>query len=179
MGLVDDARWAAFESKRTAIDEASDWVKRVHLHPGRLSAEQLTSVFGQEVPRQEASLAALLRRPGISLEALLGLLPPEEAHQMDATVCQQVDIQFKYEGYIQRQEDEIGRRQSQEDTPLPEDLDYASVRGLSVEVRQVLVAARPATVGQAGRLPGLTPAAISLLLIHLKRMRGRAVERAA
>jgi tRNA uridine 5-carboxymethylaminomethyl modification enzyme len=90
-----------------------------------------------------------------------------------------VDIQFKYEGYIQRQEDEIGRRQSQEDTPLPEDLDYASVRGLSVEVRQVLVAARPATVGQAGRLPGLTPAAISLLLIHLKRMRGRAVERAA
>jgi tRNA uridine 5-carboxymethylaminomethyl modification enzyme len=125
-------------------------------------------------------LAALLRRPGISLEALLGLLPPEDIHVMDAAVCQQVDIQFKYEGYIQRQEDEIERRQSQEDTPLPEDLDYASVRGLSVEVRQVLVAARPATVGQAGRLPGVTPAAISLLLIHLKRMgRGRAVERAA
>ena len=180
MGLVDDARWAAFETKRTAIDQAGDWVKRVHLHPSRLSAEQLASVFGQEPPRQEASLAALLRRPGISLEALLGLLPPEDVHVMDAAVSQQVDIQFKYEGYIQRQEDEIERRQSQEDTPLPEDLDYAAVRGLSVEVRQVLVAARPATVGQAGRLPGVTPAAISLLLIHLKRMgRGRAVERAA
>jgi len=113
-------------------------------------------------------MSELLRRPAVSYPALHALPGAGEAVQ-DPAVAEQVEIATKYEGYIERQHEEIARRRVEEDMPLPGDLDYASVRGLSIEVRQKLDVHRPETVGQAARISGVTPAAISLLLVHLKR----------
>ena len=125
------------------------------------------------MPNQEALAAILLKRPNVRLAQLATLMPSFGANAMPLDVLQQVETHIKYEGYILRQAEEVARRATQETTALPEDFDYASVRGLSSEVCQRLLAARLQTIGQASRLSGVTPAAISLLLIHLKRQRAR------
>jgi tRNA uridine 5-carboxymethylaminomethyl modification enzyme len=123
--------------------------------------------LGQPIER-EYTLHELLRRPNVSYRSL-SLISPTVADMEDSTVMEQVEIQAKYQGYIARQQDEIGRREGQDALPLPADLDYAEVRGLSIEARQVLARQRPETLGQAARISGITPAAISLLLVHLRR----------
>ncbi len=165
LGLVDDVRWAAFEAKREAIEQEQQRLRDTLARPGKVAdAEQ---VLGGELSR-EYRLDELLRRPDVSYEDLFKLLP-ELAPVADPAVAEQVEIQAKYAGYIERQRDEIERSQRHESTVLPEDFDYAAVRGLSAEVREKLQRNRPTTLGQASRIPGVTPAAISLLLVYLKK----------
>ncbi|MDP4801533.1 MAG: tRNA uridine-5-carboxymethylaminomethyl(34) synthesis enzyme MnmG, partial [Burkholderiaceae bacterium] len=173
LGLVDDGRWAAFEAKQEAIAIALERLRSTYVHPSRFGRQALEAVFSEEVPNQEALAAILLKRPNVRLAQLATLMPSFGANAMPLDVLQQVETHIKYEGYILRQAEEVARRATQETTALPEDFDYASVRGLSSEVCQRLLAARPQTIGQASRLSGVTPAAISLLLIHLKRQRAR------
>ena len=167
LGVVDDARWGAFCRKRDAIEQERERLKVTYVGPGSVPSEVATRILGQPLER-ERSLSELLRRPAVSYPALHALPGAGEAVQ-DPAVAEQVEIATKYEGYIERQHEEIARRRVEEDMPLPGDLDYASVRGLSIEVRQKLDVHRPETVGQAARISGVTPAAISLLLVHLKR----------
>jgi tRNA uridine 5-carboxymethylaminomethyl modification enzyme len=140
----------------------STWV-----NPKTLSIEDSTRLLGKGIER-EYSLADLLRRPAVSYSDLM-TLPGESGGVVDPDVTQQVEIQTKYQGYIDRQQDEIARHEHNELTRLPQDLDYRQVHGLSVEVQQKLNQHKPETVGQASRIQGMTPAAISLLLVHLKR----------
>ncbi len=165
LGLVDDERWAAFETKREAIEQEQQRLKGTLARPGKLtSAEQ---ILGGELSR-EYRLDELLRRPDVSYEDLFKLLPELEP-VADPAVAEQVTIQAKYAGYIDRQRDEIERSLRHESTVIPEEFDYAAVRGLSAEVAEKLARNRPATLGHASRIPGVTPAAISLLLVHLKK----------
>jgi tRNA uridine 5-carboxymethylaminomethyl modification enzyme len=167
LGVVDDARWDAFCRKRDAIARELERVKSTYVNPRVVAALDAERVLGQPLER-ERTLADLLRRPGVtyaSLHTLEGAGAPVE----DATVAEQVEIATKYAGYIDRQQVEIARQLEQESTRLPDDLDYRSVRGLSIEVQQKLNAHRPETLGHAARISGVTPAAISLLLVHLKR----------
>ncbi|MCW8828029.1 MAG: tRNA uridine-5-carboxymethylaminomethyl(34) synthesis enzyme MnmG [Gammaproteobacteria bacterium] len=165
LGLVDDVRWAVFEVKREAIEAEQQRLHRTFVHPGKApNAEQ---VLGGELGR-EYRLAELLRRPDVEYSDLFKLMP-ELVPVDDPQVAEQVAIQAKYAGYIERQREEIEKARRHEDTALPEDLDYAQVRGLSTEVQEKLAKNRPATIGQASRIPGLTPAAISILLVHLKK----------
>ncbi|MBT7950794.1 MAG: tRNA uridine-5-carboxymethylaminomethyl(34) synthesis enzyme MnmG [Gammaproteobacteria bacterium] len=167
LGLVDDERWQAFSVKKEAIESEQQRLEKIWLTPERVSEEEVTRVFGEPLAR-EYSLMQLLRRPEISHEALMGL-DAVENHELSDEVAFQVEVQAKYHGYIERQEEEIARNLRDEDARLPEDLDYADVRGLSAEVTQKLNAQRPHTLGLASRLPGITPAAISILRIHLKK----------
>jgi len=168
LGLVDDTRWAAFEAKREAIELEQQRLRTTLARPGKVAnAEQL---LGGELAR-EYRLDELLRRPDVSYHDLFALLP-ELQPVADPLVAEQVEIQAKYAGYIERQREEIERQQRNEHTVLPEELDYAEVRGLSAEVQEKLAKNRPGTVGQASRIPGITPAAISLLLVHLKKRSG-------
>jgi len=167
LGVVDDARWDAFCRKRDAIEQERERLKVTYVGPGSVPSEVAIRILGQPLER-ERSLSELLRRPAVSYPALHALPGAGEAVQ-DPAVAEQVEIATKYEGYIERQHEEIARRRVEEDMPLPGDLDYASVRGLSIEVRQKLGVHRPETVGQAARISGVTPAAISLLLVHLRR----------
>ncbi len=167
LGLVDDARWRAFEAKREAIEREQQRLRSIWVQPGGRAAEVVERMLGQPLSR-EASLLELLKRPEMSYAKLV-LLPEAGPGVGDSAVAEQVQIQARYDGYITRQHAEIERTRRHEETALPEDLDYARVRGLSSEVRQKLAAQRPATLGQAARIPGVTPAAISLLLVHLKK----------
>jgi tRNA uridine 5-carboxymethylaminomethyl modification enzyme len=169
LGLIDDARWTAYGRKRDAIERETARLKSTWVNPATLPPEAAISVLGQPIER-EYSLHELLRRPNVSYESLtLISLPDKET--IDGAAAEQVEIQAKYEGYISRQHQEVARRLNQESARLPADLDYAQVRGLSIEVRQTLSRQRPETVGQAARISGVTPAAISLLLVHLRRRR--------
>ncbi|MHB1142082.1 MAG: tRNA uridine-5-carboxymethylaminomethyl(34) synthesis enzyme MnmG [Sulfuricaulis sp.] len=167
LGLIDEARWRRFSDKRDMIAREQERLKQTWLRPEALPETEAVRVMGQPLAR-EASLMELLRRPEVSYEALLSL-PGAGVAVADAEVAQQLEIQAKYAGYIERQAQEIELHRRHEETALPPDLDYHIVHGLSVEARQKLAAHRPATLGQAGRLSGMTPAAISLLLIHLRR----------
>jgi tRNA uridine 5-carboxymethylaminomethyl modification enzyme len=167
LGLVDDARWDAFCRKRDAIAREHARLSATRLSPLAIDPEVASRVLGQPLER-EHSLSDLLRRPGVSY-ARLHELPGSGAPVAEPAVFEQVEIAIKYAGYIDRQVEEVERRRAEEDKPLPPDLDYAGVRGLSIEVRQKLAAHRPETIGQAARISGVTPAAISLLLVHLKR----------
>jgi tRNA uridine 5-carboxymethylaminomethyl modification enzyme len=167
LGVVDDARWRRFEAKREAIAREQARLASTWLRPGQLEEGEARRVLGAPLTR-EANLLELLRRPETSYTALLSL-PGAGPAVDDLPVAEQLEIQAKYAGYIERQQDEIERHARHEDTRLPDGLDYATVRGLSVEVRQKLDRHRPATLGQAARISGITPAAISLLLVHLKR----------
>jgi len=167
LGLVDDARWSAFCAKREAIDAETARLKATWAQPSRIPLENQAAILGQPLER-ECSLFDLLRRPGITYAALVPWMSPE-AVAPDSAAAQQVEIAAKYAGYIERQRDEVERQASQERTAIPADIDYLSVRGLSKEVQQKLTQQRPETVGQAARVQGVTPAAISLLLVHLKR----------
>ena len=176
LGVVDDLRWDAFNRKRDAIGREQERLKSTWVSPKSLPADVAERVLGKPIER-EYSLMDLLKRPGVAY-ASLAELSERGAPVSDATVASQVEIQAKYEGYVERQREEIARRGRYETMLLPCDLDYQSVRGLSIEVQQKLQQHRPETIGQASRISGITPAAISLLLVHLKRGM-RAPERSA
>ena len=167
LGLVDDARWAAFSVKREAIERESARLKASWVQPGTAAAEAIEARTGKPLAR-EYSLLDLLKRPELGY-ADVAHLAGEPVN--DEAVAEQVQIQAKYQGYIDRQQDEIDKLKRHEATPLPSDLDYAQVEGLSHEIRQKLAEARPATLAQASRISGVTPAAVSILLIHLKKRR--------
>ena len=167
LGLVDDIRWAAFCRKRDAVAAEQERLKSTWVNPKILPAEDALRVLGKAI-EHEYNLFELLRRPEISYGELLTLPGAGEA-QTDPLVVEQLEISAKYQGYIDRQAEEVARSGSYESTPLPADLDYSKVAGLSNEVKQKLAQHKPQTIGQASRIQGITPAAISLLLIHLKR----------
>ena len=167
LGCVDDARWESFCRKRDAVAGELERLKSTWVDPRFFERAEGQRVLGQPLER-EATLADLLRRPGVSYAALM-TLPGSGDAVGEAAVADEVEIATKYEGYIERQKAEIGRRAEQDSQRLPADLDYHSVRGLSIEVQQKLDQHRPETIGQAARISGVTPAAISLLLVHLKR----------
>ncbi len=170
LGLVDDARWAAFATKREAIERESARFRANWVQPGSAAAERLAEKTGTPLPR-EYNLMDLLKRPELEYADLAGLPGVEGAPVEDAAVAEQVQIQAKYQGYIDRQQAEIDKLKRFEGTRLPADLDFDRVEGLSNEIRQKLAEARPATLAQAGRISGVTPAAVSILLIHLKKHR--------
>ncbi|MEK6244697.1 MAG: tRNA uridine-5-carboxymethylaminomethyl(34) synthesis enzyme MnmG [Pseudomonadota bacterium] len=172
LGLVDDARWDAFSRKRDAVVRETERLKSTWVNPRSLSPEIAEQVLGQSIER-EYTLHELLRRPNVSYRSLSLIHTSVEGVQ-DPVVAEQVEIQAKYQGYIARQQEEVNRREAQESASLPADLDYAEVRGLSTEARQTLSRQRPQTIGQAARISGVTPAAVSLLLVHLKRVRAKA-----
>jgi tRNA uridine 5-carboxymethylaminomethyl modification enzyme len=167
LGLIDEARWRRFCEKRDAIVREQERLNTTWLAPESLTNEDAVRVFGQPLAR-EATLMELLRRPGVSYAALMSL-SGEGSATPKPDVAQQLEIQAKYAGYIDRQQEEIALHRRHEETALPPDFDYQNVRGLSIEVRQKLAAHRPATLGQASRLSGITPAAVSLLLVHIRR----------
>ncbi len=169
LGLVDDARWRVFEAKREAIEREQQRLRATWLRPDKLPRQEAERVFGQALTR-EATLADLLRRPDVNYRALMSLPGAGEA-VVDEKVAEQVEIQAKYHGYIERQQDEIARTRRHEETSLPLDFDYTNVRGLSKEAQLKLNAHKPATLGQAGRISGVTPVAISLLLVYLHKRR--------
>ena len=171
LGLVDDARWAAFETKREAIERETQRLCETWVRPTQISETDAQRVLQGPLAR-ESRAAELLRRPEVTYAGLMSL-PSVGPGESDPQVAEQVEIQAKYAGYIERQHEEIERQRRHEQLMLPPDLDYAEVRGLSREVRETLSRHRPHTLGQAGRIPGVTPAAVSLLLIHLKRGRVR------
>ncbi|MXX16012.1 MAG: tRNA uridine-5-carboxymethylaminomethyl(34) synthesis enzyme MnmG, partial [Gammaproteobacteria bacterium] len=168
LGLVDDGRMRRLEAKRDAVEREKSRLAGTRVHPGGLDPQKEAAVLGRALGR-EASLLELLRRPEVGYRAMADLVGLEEPLD-DEQVIRQLEIQARYEGYIERQQGEIKRLRSKENTAIPADMDYALVRGLSAEVRQKLADARPETVGQAARIPGVTPAAVSLLLVHLKRI---------
>ena len=185
LGLVDDLRWDAFCRKRDAVSRETERLSGLWVSPKNLSAGEAQRVLGKAI-EHEYSLADLLRRPGISHADLMSLeggrfaemaaaptvsreTPLQDEAFLDATVIEQVEIAAKYSGYINRQKDEVDRAAHFEHLRLPASLDYLQVAALSYEVRQQLTQHRPQTLGQASRMSGVTPAAISLLLIHLKK----------
>ncbi len=192
LGLVDDVRWDAFNRKRDAVAREVQRLQSTWIQPRQLVESEALRVFGQTLER-EYTLADLLRRPGVSYQSLMSLsgtatsvnpepinaiAAPQHRHVTDvagndieatADIELQIETQLKYDGYIARQRAEVQRNLGQESTRLSPTLDYADVRGLSIEVRQKLNAARPETIGQASRISGVTPAAVSLLLVHLKK----------
>ncbi|MDR1647134.1 MAG: tRNA uridine-5-carboxymethylaminomethyl(34) synthesis enzyme MnmG [Zoogloeaceae bacterium] len=169
LGLVEDARWRAFCEKREAIARETERLKSTWVNPAILDAATATRVLGKGIER-EYSLFELLRRPEVRYEALMTLPQAGSERLLDATRIEQVEIQAKYQGYIERQQEEVARAAQYEHLVLPEDLDFSSVPGLSREAQQKLAEFRPQTIGQASRIQGMTPAAISLLLIQLKRL---------
>ena len=196
MGLVDDARWEVFCRKRDAIDRESERLKSTWVNPRNLPAAEAQRVLGKEIER-EYNLGDLLRRPDVSYAGLMSLdggkyapaapvAAPDDAGadirpvvsretlgDLYDAVVEQVEIAAKYAGYIDRQKTEVERAAYYENLRLPADLDYMQVAALSIEVRQKLNKHRPETLGQASRISGITPAAISLLLVHLKKSKFR------
>jgi tRNA uridine 5-carboxymethylaminomethyl modification enzyme len=166
LGLVDDRRWDAFCRKRDAVAQELERLKSTWISP-QIGRTDATRVFGQALER-DAPLADLLRRPEVSYASLM-TLPGSGSGVQDVAVAEQVEISIKYEGYIERQNQQITRHAAQEMLPLPRDIDYRTVRGLSIEVQQKLNLHRPETLGHAARVSGVTPAALALLLVHLKR----------
>jgi tRNA uridine 5-carboxymethylaminomethyl modification enzyme len=181
LGVVDDVRWNVFEQKREAVSRETLRLKSTWVNPKTLSIEDAVALLGKPIDH-EYSLADLLRRPGISYAAVCALKNDTAGAEVvlaeDAIlrgqIEEQIEIAIKYQGYIDRQAGEIERNGAHENTRLPESFDYAEVRGLSFEARQKLTQYRPETIGQASRISGITPASISLLMVHLKRMMGRA-----
>ena len=169
LGLVDEARWARFCEKREAIERETSRLRALWATPGNAIGREVEAVLGVAVSRETNALD-LLKRPELDYAALMQVpaLGPAVA---DAQVAEQVQIGVKYAGYLDRQREEIERQRRHESTPVPQDFDYGAVRGLSAEVRQKLERVRPLSIGQAQRIPGMTPAAISLLLVHLERQR--------
>lgn len=173
---MHDRRWTALNRKRDAIARESERLKSTWVNPRILAIDDSVRVLGKGIGR-EYTLADLLRRPGVDYRSLLTLrgmdgrfvAAPEDGAD-SPQVAEQVEIQIKYAGYIARQEEEVARHLASESTRIPGSIDYERVRGLSVEVRQKLESQRPETIGQAARISGVTPAAVSLLLVHIKRM---------
>ncbi len=169
LGLVEEVQWRQYCEKREAIEREQTRLEKTWLQPQAVADAEAERVLGQPLVREQ-TLLELLRRPGVDYGSLVRLAGVE-ATAMEPKVAEQVEVQAKYAGYIERQRLEIERQRRHEETVLPSDFDYDNVRGLSTEVRQKLLSHRPATLGQAARISGVTPAAISLLMIHLKRRR--------
>lgn len=167
LGLVDENRWNTFDRKREAIIQEQDRLKSIWVNPNMLAQVDAERVLGKGIEREYA-LYELLRRPDVSYAGLMSL-PCAGEGLVDAKISEQVEIQAKYQGYIERQREEISRQENYENTLLPSKMDYRAVRGLSIEAQQKLNQHQPETMGQAARISGMTPAAISLLLVHLKR----------
>ena len=167
LGVVDDQRWARFEAKQEAIAHETERLKSTWVNPSLVSPELAIDVLGKNIDH-EYNLFDLLRRPNVSYHALMRL-PGASPGETDEAAREQVEIAAKYSGYVTRQQDEVERLRAQEDLPLPADFDYTQLNSLSIEVRQKLNATRPATLGQASRISGVTPAAVSVLMVYLKR----------
>ncbi len=170
LGLVDDERWRAFEAKRDAIAREQTRLHATWLRPGTAAAEQAGTLLNVDISREQR-LAELLRRPEVSYRTLMSMEALGPGVE-DAKVAEQVEIQAKYAGYIERQQEEIDRHRRSEEMVLPDDFNYDSITGLSSEMRQKFNHTRPRTLGQAARIPGATPAAISLLMVYLKKHKG-------
>jgi tRNA uridine 5-carboxymethylaminomethyl modification enzyme len=184
LGLVDDYRWNTFCRKQEAVSRETSRLQDIWIGPKHGSAKAVSELLGQDLSH-ECSLADLLRRPGITYEAVTslaeGVWSPgtlDDDLGLAQQISDQVEISVKYQGYIDRQALEIARQEHNENYPLPEMLDYSQVLGLSKEVQQKLNMHKPSTLGQAGRISGVTPAALSLLLVHLKKGLGRTQETA-
>jgi len=182
LGLVDDYRWEVFCRKQDAVSRETSRLQDIWVGPKHDSAPLVSELLGQDLSH-ECTLTELLRRPGVTYEAITslgdGLWSPgslDDDIGLAAQISDQVEISVKYQGYIERQALEIARQEHNESFPLPETLDYSNVLGLSKEVQQKLNLHKPATLGQAGRISGVTPAALSLLLVHLKKGLGRPQE---
>ncbi|MGV7241036.1 tRNA uridine-5-carboxymethylaminomethyl(34) synthesis enzyme MnmG [Caballeronia sp. M23-90] len=180
LGVVDDSRWNVFNAKRDAVSRETQRLKTTWVTPKTLPVDEATALLGKAIDH-EYSLAELLRRPGVTYADVCSLrgntsgpdAPLAEDPVLLSQIEEQIEIAVKYQGYIDRQAGEIERNGSHENTRLPEGFDYAEVRGLSFEARQKLIQHRPETIGQASRISGITPATISLLMVHLKRTFGR------
>jgi len=170
LGLVGEAQWHAFDSKREAIARERERLRETWVRPHAVPQATQEAVLGEPL-RREVRALDLLARPRVDWAAIVRLTG-EPPHPVAPAVAEQLEIQCHYDGYIGRQQAEIDRQRDQECKPLPDGFDFAGVRGLSVEVREKLARVRPQTLGQAARIPGVTPAAVSLLLIHLKRQAG-------
>ena len=168
IGLVSEAQWRMFNEKREAIEREIQRLKTTWYTPQKLAEDEQIRVFGQKLSR-EANLHDLLRRPNLDYAALMTLPDAQPETALADSVVEQVEIQVKYQGYIDRQNEEIDSRRDIETLKLPEDIDYSKVKGLSAEVQQKLNQHKPETVGQASRISGVTPAAVALLMVHLKR----------
>ncbi|MEP6791385.1 MAG: tRNA uridine-5-carboxymethylaminomethyl(34) synthesis enzyme MnmG, partial [Ramlibacter sp.] len=186
LGLVDDARWDAFSRKREAVSRETQRLGSIWVSPRNLPAAESERVLGKAIDH-EYNLADLLRRPDVSYQGLMSLdggkyanpdVSRETLGDLAAPVVEQVEIAAKYSGYIDRQKDEVERAAHYENLKLPEDFDYMQVPALSIEVRQKLNKHKPETLGLASRISGVTPAAISLLLVHLKKSRGEGAQAA-
>lgn len=167
LGLVDEARWTSFSQKQEQIEQESQRLRDTWISPARLSVEESERIFGTTMSKEQ-NLETLLRRPEVTYNSLATLTGFGEA-LTDEAVIEQVEIDVKYAGYLSRMQDEIDKVKRNEETLLPESLDYDAIEGLSNEVKQKLKEFRPNTIGQAGRVQGVTPAALSLLLVHLKK----------
>ena len=165
LGLVDENRWRQFSEKREAIEIEQQRLKDTWVQPGSAVAEQLSAHIEKKLSR-EYSLYDLLKRPELDYKILGGLYPEIKVEQK---IAEQVEIDAKYSGYINRQQDEVNRLQRHEKTRIPADFDYQSISGLSNEIKQKLSEATPETLARASRIPGVTPAAISLLIVQLKK----------
>ncbi|MEM7293489.1 MAG: tRNA uridine-5-carboxymethylaminomethyl(34) synthesis enzyme MnmG [Pseudomonadota bacterium] len=170
LGLVDESRWRSYSEKREAIVSLQADLSGIHLRPGSEDALAIEAQCGETISKEQRA-NDVLKRPAVTIESLLRGLRRDTGNYPEA-VLEQVEIQAKYDGYVARQRDEIERQRRNEETALPESIDYTEVGGLSSEVRQKLSDQRPETIGQAARIPGITPAAVSLLLVHLKKTRG-------
>ncbi|MEJ2397360.1 MAG: FAD-dependent oxidoreductase, partial [Gammaproteobacteria bacterium] len=167
LGLVDELRWRAFCEKQEAVEREQQRLQQHFVHPDKVDQRQVEQVLGKPITR-EYRLWDLLRRPQLRYVDVVALAELPDT-MTDPQVIEQLEIQAKYAGYIARQHEEIAKHQRHEETVLPDDLEYKHVSGLSAEVREKLVRIKPQTVGQAARIPGVTPAAISIILVHLKK----------
>ena len=172
LGLVDDHRWELFNRKREAIEAEHRRLSDIWLTPHNQAGRRATSMLGEPISKETRAID-LLKRPGMTYRRLAGV-EGIGAELLEDEWAGQLEIQIRYSGYLDRQSQEIERRRSNEDLEIPSHTDYAKIKGLSAEVREKLSRVRPATVGQASRIPGVTPAAISLLLVHLKKHRSKA-----
>lgn len=174
LGLVDDVRWEAFSRKRDSVAQEIERLRSNWINPKTLALHTAETLLGKQVER-EYSLYDLLKRPQVSYQALMAL-DKEDGSRLagpglaDAVAAEQVEIQVKYSGYVAKQQEEVEKQAAQESQLIPADIDYDAIASMSIEVRHRLKASRPETIGQASRISGVTPAAISLLLIHIKRM---------
>jgi tRNA uridine 5-carboxymethylaminomethyl modification enzyme len=171
LGLVGSQRWQAFSAKKAAVDKLKAAVARIHLNPGTELASKVGAAAGETISK-ETPLAAFIRRPGVTLSAIGAALGDSLGEPVSRGVLAQVEIETKYEGYIRRQDDEIARVRRHEGIRLPAGIDFQSVPGLSAELAEKLTEIGPSTLAQASRIPGITPAALSLLLVHAKKLGG-------
>jgi tRNA uridine 5-carboxymethylaminomethyl modification enzyme len=166
LGLVDDSRWNRFQEKQQEFTRITELLTTTRVRPDNATRDVLTAM-GASVPRKAVTLADVLRQPEMTLDSLLPLCPALES--ADPEAASEAEVQVKYEGYLARQAELVLRAEHQEQIPLPEDLDYSNVAGLTLEVVEKMSTVRPRTLGQAGRISGVTPAALSCIEVYLKK----------